>query len=326
MKAFLFCAGRGIRFRPVTETIPKPLLPYLNVPLARAHLRLLGREGFSEVGVNLHHLGEKVERHLREEPAELPRLAFFHEPELLGTAGALRNTAAWLAGEDVLVFNSDVAIEPDLPTLAERHRTSGRAATLLVVPNREPDRYTPLQTDRDRITSFGGAGSRPLLYTGVSVLSPRLLERIRPGVASLVEDLWAPLLADGREEIGWVLHEGAFSDLGTPRDFLRATVEALARSGPFPSDGGTFDRARQVLPRHPVEGFEARASVIGDAQIERGALIAESVVWDGVEVGAGARLEGCLAAGGRVPSGMRFEDALLWAPGRGEPAAAYPIR
>ena len=91
MRAILLCAGRGTRFRPVTEAIPKPLLPFLNVPLAVAHLRRLREAGVGEVAVNLHHLGDEVERQLREEPADLPQLAFFPEPAILGTAGALRN-------------------------------------------------------------------------------------------------------------------------------------------------------------------------------------------------------------------------------------------
>jgi NDP-sugar pyrophosphorylase family protein len=124
--------------------------------------------------------------------------------------------------------------------------------------------------------------ARPLLYTGVCVLSPRLLPRIPPGQAALVADLWAPLLGETRDEIGWLLHGGPFEDLGRPSDFLRASLEALDRGGAFPEGeeattpaGGSSLREPQRVSTCPAAsrpgGFGA------------GARIADSAVWDGVE-------------------------------------------
>jgi mannose-1-phosphate guanylyltransferase len=323
-RAILLCAGRGVRFRPVTEAIPKPLLPFLNVPLAVAHLQRLQEAGVAEVAVNLHHLGDQVESRLREQAPRPPELAFFREPRILGTAGALRNAAPFLSGGDFLVVNSDAAIAPDFETLIARHRKSGRAATLLVTENRHPERYTPLQAEGDRIAAFGVHGPRPLLYTGVCVLTPRLLARIPPGETALVAHLWQPLLDEGREEIGFVLHEGPNADLGRAGDFLRASLEALARGGPFPKGSGDFDAPRRVLLRKAPAGFDAADSVLGLAAIGDGARILRSTVWDGVAVGEGARLSDCVAARGRVPAGAHYEKALLWA-GDGGDVAAFPL-
>jgi mannose-1-phosphate guanylyltransferase len=335
-RAFLLAAGRGMRFRPVTETLPKPLVPYLNVPLARAHLRRLGDAGIVETAVNLHHLGDEIVKDLVDHAAKLPKVRFFPEPEILGTAGGLRNASGFLSAGDFLVVNSDAAIDPDYRALLRRHRESGRAATLLCVENREPDRYTPLQSEGDRITGFGrkaadqpGGGRPPLLYTGVCVLAPRLLERIPPGEASLVAGLWQPLLDEGREEIGWVPHEGPFADLGGPGDFLRATLEALARGGPFPPEAGRFDEASRVLAlaldRSDGSGFEASNSVLGSSAIGAGARIESSAVWTGCEVGAGAKLTRCLAASGRIAAGTVATDALLWGLAADD-ASLFPLR
>ncbi len=325
MRAILLCAGRGTRFRPVTNRLPKPLLPFLNVPVAVAHLQRLQQAGVAEVAVNLHHLGEQVERRLREETPRAPQLAFYREPILLGTAGALRNAAPFLSGGDFLVVNSDAAIAPDFDALAARHRASGRAATLLVTKNRNPDRYTPLQAEGDRIKAFGSRNPDPLLYTGVCVLASRLLERIPPGETSLVADLWRPLLAEGREEIGLVMHSGPHADLGRPGDFLGATLEALERGGPFPSGAGSFDARRRLLSRVATGGFDAGDSVIGDARIGSAARLLRSTVWDGATVGAGASLTDCVAAGGAVPAGAHYEKALLWSSEVGGVVDAFPL-
>ncbi len=324
MKAILLCAGKGTRFRPVTEAIPKPLLPFLNVPLAVAHLQRLHEAGIAEVAVNLHHLADQVESRLREQAPGPPKLAFFREPTILGTAGALRNAAPFLAGGDFLVVNSDAAIEPDFAALLSRHRESGRAATLLVTENREPERYTPLQAEGDRITAFGVMSARPLLYTGVCVLADRLLARIPAGETALVAHLWQPLLDEGRDEIGFVLHHGPHADLGRPGDFLRASLEALARGGAFPSGSGLFDERRRILSREAMPAVDAEDGVFGHVSLGAGARIRRSAIWDGVSVGAGARLTDCLAAGGRVPAGADYEKALLWSADGGD-VSVFPL-
>ncbi|MGH9399565.1 MAG: nucleotidyltransferase family protein [Thermoanaerobaculia bacterium] len=324
MKVFLLAAGRGLRLRPVTDRIPKPLLPYLNVPLARAHLQRLWKAGVTEAGVNLHHLGIEIEQHLSQGAADLPKLTFFPEPEILGTAGALKNAASFLEDGDFFVVVSDAAIEPDFASLAAAHRETGHAATLLVVENREPRRYTPLQAEGDRITAFGLDTPRPLLYTGVCVLAPRLLDRIPKGHTALVADLWKPLLSEGRERIGFVLHEGPFSDLGCPNDFLRASLEALERGGPFPKGAGAFDEAARVLSLEPTGGFEARQSVLGRILAGSGARIERSAVFTGTSIGPRARVSGCLVAGGRVAPDAAHENVLLWPDTEGL-AAPHPL-
>jgi len=324
MRAFLLAAGYGKRFRPVTETIPKPLVPFLNVPLLRQHLALLKRHGILEAGVNLHHLGEKIERELRDRPADLPDVRFFPEPEILGTAGALRNAAGWLSGGDFLLLNTDTFIQPDFGGLLDVHRKAGNEATLLVVENRNPDWYTPLQAEGDRITAFGGSGPDPLLYTGVAVLSPGLLARIPGGETGLVADLCEPLLRENPRAIGLLRHEGPFAELGRPSDFLRASLEALDRGGPFPDGAGTFDAERRVLSLAAAGKLEAWRSVIGAASIAGGARVRDSVVWSGVGIGSHADLRNCVAAGGRIPAGARHEGVLLW-PGKDGVTAAYPL-
>jgi NDP-sugar pyrophosphorylase family protein len=325
MRAILLCAGKGTRLRPVTDLVPKPLLPFLNVALALQHLRRLQEASFAEVAVNLHHLGEQVERVLREKSPASPELSFFREPVILGTAGALRNAAGFLSEGDFLVVNADAAIAPDYGRLVARHIETGRAATLLVTENRHPDRYTPLQAEGDRVTAIGLPCSEPWLYTGVCVLAPRLLARIPAGETSLVADLWQPLLEEGREEIGLVQHEGAFADLGRASDFLRASLEALSGGGPFPSGSGRYDGARRNLWLDAPADGDVTESVLGRCLIGRKSRIRRSTVWDEAALGEGASLTDCVAARGRIPAGAHYEKALLWSHDVDGEVAVFPL-
>jgi NDP-sugar pyrophosphorylase family protein len=156
------------------------------------------------------------------------------------------------------------------------------------------------------------------------VLHARVLDGVPSGETSLVEHVWKPLLERG-EEIGWILHEGPFADLGRPRDFLRASLEALARGGPFPEGGGTFDpRSRTLAAGNGSRGGSAERCVVGAAAVGARARLVESVVWSGASVGEDASLERCLVAGGAVPPGSAFRDALLWGEA-GAVASAWPL-
>jgi mannose-1-phosphate guanylyltransferase len=323
VRAFLLAAGRGVRFRPVTAVLPKPLLPFLNVPLARAHLQRLKDAGVAEAGVNLHHLGHQIEQGLSEHAGELPKLSFFREEELLGTAGALAHAAPFLSGNDFLVVNSDAALDADFGRLLSAHKKSGRLATLLVVENREPHRYTPLQAEGDRVTAFGARSEEPLLYTGVCALSPKVLPRIAAGERQLAADLWQPMLEEGLE-VGFVRHAGPYADLGSPRDFLGASLEALERGGPFPRGAGSFDAGKRVLSLDDSGAAEAFACVLGRASIGSGARLQHCAVFSGPSIGKGVSLSRCLVAGGRVADGARHEGVLLW-PGADGVARPLPL-
>ena len=315
MRAILLCAGKGDRFRPVTEAIPKPLLPFLNVPLALAHLRRLHEAGIGEVAVNLHHLGDQVERHLREQPPDLPQLAFFREPAILGTAGALRNAAGFLAAATFSSSTPTRRSSPTSPALiaappglgarrdAPRHGKSGPGSVHAASGRRGPHHGLRLH------------GPRPLLYTGVCVLAPRLLARIPAGETALVG---APLAAAPRRGAGRARLRpasrartpiSAARAISSARRSKRSSAEDLSRT-----EAGSFDRAAaRPRPRGAVRTSTpppASSAACGSAP---GPGSGDSAVWDGVAVGRGARLTDCVAARGRIPAGAHHEKALLWA-------------
>ena len=193
--------------------------------------------------------------------------------------------------------------------------------------NRNPDLYTPLQSEGDRITAFGVHGPDPLLYTGVCVLSrPDPASYSCPARRLSSADLWQPILDEGREELGFVLHHGPHADLGRPGDFLRASLEALARGGPFPKGAGTFDQGLRVLATEAAAGFDAADCVLGAARIARGASLRRCAVWAGASVGDGARLTDCLVARGRVPAGAHYAESLLFSADGGDVAARSSLR
>jgi NDP-sugar pyrophosphorylase family protein len=325
MKAFLLSAGLGTRLLPATATRPKALLPFLNVPLLKRRLRQLASEGVTQAGLNLHHEGRQIVEFVEEHGAEGLALRFFWEPEILGTAGGLKHAESFLEDEDFLVWNVDAELRLDLARLGAAHRESGARLTILVVPNPEPRRFTPLSISEGRLSGIGGMPAEPYLFTGVSVVSPQLLAGIPSGFASLVDALWRPMISRG-EPIAAVRHDGDFSDLGSPADFLSASLRALETRHDFEPAEGFFDVANQVLaadPGKPSRGIWR--SVLGGVEIGELAEIRESVLWNGARVEAGSAVSRCLVGPVRIERGVRFENSFLWPSVDGREILSFPI-
>ncbi len=210
MKAMILAAGLGTRLRPVTDTLPKILVRVGGVPTIDRLLDHLARNSIAQVAINTHHLARQVGRYVEELALRLPQLTVrvFHEPQLLGTGGALVNIREFW-DEPLLVWNGDVLADVDARALLKAHQASGALATLLVQDRRETSYLlvdeegwlrgvdSPRRGGR-RVVADPVGDLRPLAFTGVSLLSPELLPRIeRPPPFDLIDALLAVIAGGG---------------------------------------------------------------------------------------------------------------------------------
>ena len=260
MRAILLCAGKGMRFRPVTEAIPKPLLPFLNVP-ARASLICGGfsEAGVGEVAVNLHHLGDQIERHLRDEAADLPQLAFFRgarDPRHRRRA-AQRRARSWRAAtssSSTPTPRSSPTSRPSSPATATRGAPR-RSSSRKIGTRRCTRRFRPKGiASRPSASAAHGRCSTPASACSRRGCSPRIppgrdgpRRRISGSRCSTRGGKsWASSCMRARTPISAAR---AISS--------RASLEALERGGPFPQGGGHFDGRQRVLVREAPSGFDA---------------------------------------------------------------------
>lgn len=215
MRALVLCAGFGTRLGALTTSRPKPLLPVAGEPLVGHLLARLARANVREVGLNLHFLGDQLREALGSGERYGVRLRYLPEPALLGTAGSVRENAAWLFEQgpallcygDVLSDHSLLELcrahaehEPDI-TLLVHQRQSGKSAALLDPSGRlqrfwERPEHDPLPPGAPRWS-----------FSGVAALSPALVRWIPPGPADLPRDVLAPhvpaLYARGLPHMGF---------------------------------------------------------------------------------------------------------------------------
>jgi NDP-sugar pyrophosphorylase family protein len=312
MKAMVLAAGLGTRMRPLTLTRAKPVLPVLNRPLLHWTLELLAAHGVTEVMINLHHLPRTVRAAVGDGRAFGVKVSYSFEPEILGTGGGPRKVRRWIGDEPVLLLNGDVVFDLDLTRLRRRHERSGAPATLALLPNPDPRRYSRVVTAPDgRIRAVAGL-PRPArgtisMFTGIHVLDPALLDRLPAGPSDTVRDLYAPLIAEGRPPLG-VRLKGPWYDLGSPSLYLASHQSLLA---------SRFRGLRRGSVIHPEARVHPRArvirSVVGKGTVvSEGAWVRGSVLWERVKVGRDAVVdESILATAVKVEDGESLLSALL---------------
>lgn len=298
----LFAAGRGERLRPLTDTVPKPCLPLLDIPLGAWGLGALVALG-GEVIVNVSYRAPQVVAAL--EPHAGGARFVVENPHPYGTAGTLAALRRGM-GPRVLTWNADVLTDLDPSELLGAHERHGAPATLAVA---EVGAGADLVLTGDSASGFvdrrarpGAAGAR---FIGVAVFEDDVLARLpdtRPlGVA---EALLRPLTE--RREIAVHRHGGYALDIGTPERYLQASLDLLDGRGPRPavpypgSISGAGDRRCYVGPggRAAPGTLGPGAIVLAGARVHPGARVSQAVVWTGEEVRSGTRAEETVWAGG----------------------------
>lgn len=228
MKAFLLAAGLGTRLRPLTDTVPKCLVPINGRPLLSYWMTLLARHGFDDVLINVHHLPEAVRAFA--EGVRHPRLTLFHEPELLGSAGTVRANRQWVAdGAPFLVAYADDLTNADLGALMAVHERHRPLLTMGLFRTPEPTRCGIAELDGDEadgaIVTFEEKPARPrsnLANAGLYVADVRLIDRIPEGTADFGHDVLPRLVGEMR---GHRLR-GELVDVGTWPSYEQAQLTA----------------------------------------------------------------------------------------------------
>jgi NDP-sugar pyrophosphorylase family protein len=331
MRAVVLVGGEGTRLRPITETIPKPLLPLMDRPSLDHVLDHLARHGVHEVVLSSSYLEATFHGFIESRRGD-PAITWITEASPLGTGGAIVNALASLDDEPFFALNGDILTDLDLTEMLAFHRDRGAIATIALhhvddarpfglVPTRDDGRVVEFrEKPRDRVPGDINAGTY--------VLDPSALRGWADGEELSIERrIFPELIAADRPVFGF-LSDAYWLDLGTPEKYLQAhfdILEGRVRGEPtFPAPAIAPDAdvdLRAHVGRWVVIG--ARVVVGPDAQIDDSVLHPGAVVEDGARVmasilgpssrvGAGATVVGsALAEGARVRPGSSVEGARV---------------
>jgi mannose-1-phosphate guanylyltransferase len=320
VQALILAGGEGTRLRPLTYTVPKPVLPLVGRPHIAYVIDWLVRHGVDDVIVSCGHLAEGMRQAIAElEPGV--EISYAEEPDARGTAGAIR-FAEDLLGDRFLVLNGDVLCDLDLTALIAQHERTDAGATIALYPVADPSGYGLVhRRDDGEITEFLEKPEPEEIDTdeinaGAYLLERPVLDRIPPDRAVSIErEIFPELIGEG---LYGIRLEGYWIDIGTPERFLEANWDIL--------EGRVETVVAEQLdaPMMVGEGCEISPEaelrapcVIGrDSNVGPEAVIDRSVLLEGCTVGDGARLSNSILSGGvTVEPGAELDGAVV---GEGE--------
>ncbi|MEA2251029.1 MAG: mannose-phosphate guanylyltransferase [Solirubrobacteraceae bacterium] len=317
MQAVILVGGEGTRLRPLTSTVPKPVVPLVDRPFIAYMLEWLRGHGVDDVIMSCGFLATAVRNVLGDGSQYGLRLRFVEEPEPRGTAGALKY-AQELLDERFLMLNGDILTDLDLSAQIAQHEATGATGTLALVPVADPTAYGLVGLDEDRaVKEFVEKPSADqidtnLISAGAYVLERSVLDLIPSDRnVSIEREIWPQLIGKGL--FGFAA-EAYWLDIGTPERYLQATFDILEGNVAT----GVVDR---LGPDYLYVGdrVEAEGRIVPPALVDRGCRIAAGahvgslvVLGEGVEVGEGATIERAVVLNGaQIGAGCVLRDCIV---------------
>ncbi len=312
MKAMILAAGYGTRLRPVTYTMPKPVVPVCGQPLVAWVIESLLAFGIRDFIVNLHHLPEPIERLLRARFADA-RFEFSYEPEILGTGGGVRKVRSLLERDaEFFLVNGDTIQFPPYDALRATRNDALAALTLRHPP--PGDRFTPVYFDEDRVTGFDKGTGEALMFSGTHLIANRIFDYLPDkDFSGIVDEVYQPLLDGGREQIAGVVDDGLWFDIGTPQRYVAAsrTLLGLTVRGRLAPARGTHVAGDSLVDDTAVVTGTMTRGIAGARSVVEG-MLAGSVVWDDCRIAKGVVLDSCVVANGvEIAAPAAFRNVLI---------------
>jgi mannose-1-phosphate guanylyltransferase len=318
VQALILAGGEGTRLRPLTSTIPKPVVPLVGRPFISYMLEWLREHGVEDVILGCGFMADRVRDVLGDGSGLGIRLRYLEEPQPLGTGGALK-FAEDLLDERFFMLNGDVLTDLDLTAQLEAHERTGARATLALVPVDDPSAYGLVRTDPEgAVTEFVEKPGPEhidtnLINAGAYILDRGVLDGMPPAGTnvSIERDVFPTLVGQGL--FGYEA-SGYWLDIGTPARYLQGTYDIL--EGKVATEVGRRLRESGLVL---VEGATVDGRVVAPVVVATGCSVAaralvgdRSVLGEGVTIGEGARVESSvLLRGVSVGAATRIRASII---------------
>jgi mannose-1-phosphate guanylyltransferase len=300
MQAVILVGGEGTRLRPLTSTVPKPVVPLVDRPFIVYMLEWLKHHGVDDVILSCGFLASGVRNVLGDGSQLGIRLRFVEEPEPRGTAGALKYAESFL-DERFLMLNGDVLTDIDLTAQIAQHERTNASGTLALVPVPDPTNYGLVRlNENNSVREFVEKPSADqidsnLISAGAYVLERSIVELIQPDRAVSIErEIWPRLVGKG---LYGFPADAYWLDIGTPERYLQ----------------GTFDIIEGNVQTAVLERLGSGYVAVADDAVTTGRVVPPAVVERGCEVGAGAHVGSLVVLGAGVSVGehARIERSVV---------------
>jgi NDP-sugar pyrophosphorylase family protein len=303
-QAFVLGAGLGTRLRPLTEDMPKPLIPIFQKPLITFVLDHLIEAGLKSFVINTHHRAAAFQELFADGSYRGHSVQLVHEPEILGTGGGIKNVEALLREEHFISYSGDLLTDIALEPLLEEHFRAGNDVTLAL---RETDhgRDVALEGNRvvDMVKRYGREGRYD--FAGICVWSRAVFERIPPRRHVSYIPILAEWIGQGGKIGGVISNEGKWFNIGSRKEYLAAHRIILEErwkpdyvkwsEWPIKVAGDA-----SIDPSASLSGFY---SIGAGCQVGAEATLEDTILWSGAQIASRSHLRNCIVRSERKAEG-----------------------
>jgi mannose-1-phosphate guanylyltransferase len=304
-QAFVLAAGRGTRLRPLTDDLPKPLIPIFQKPLITFALDHLIEVGMERFVINTHRRAELFKNYFRDNEYDGHSVTLLHEPDLLETGGGIKNAEAYLGSDSFLTYSGDVLTDINLQALTDEHFRRGNDVTLAL-------RNTHLASDvalRDHrvvdiANRYGTTGN--LDFANIAVWNPKVFQQIPPKQKISFIPTLADWIGKGGKIGGLVMNDGKWFNIGSRTEYLDVHRTILRehwmpyyiRTREWPE---RVAKSAIVDPSAQVRG----CSVVGEnCKVGAGAVLEDTILWPNAQIASKTQLFGCIVRSQKQVGGV----------------------
>jgi mannose-1-phosphate guanylyltransferase len=309
-QAFVLAAGLGTRLRPLTDGLPKPLVPIFQKPLVTFALDHLIAVGIQRFVVNTHRLPHLFQQQFAEKRYRHCPLELVNEPELLETGGGIKNAEPLLHHGDFLTYSGDILTDLPLDLLIKEHFRAGNDVTLAL---RETGFTPSIAVENGRIVDIGGrfglAGDYD--FANIAVWSRRIFQRIPRRKISFIPVLldW---LADGGKIGGLILNEGKWFNVGSSVQYVEVH-RMIASENWSPKFVADADWAARIAKSATVDAsaqLQGLTVVGAGCCVGAGAILQDTIVWPGAQIASRSQLQNCIVRTRQKAEGI-LQNAIV---------------
>jgi NDP-sugar pyrophosphorylase family protein len=294
-QAFVLGAGLGTRLRPLTEDVPKPLIPVFQKPLITFVLDHLLAAGVKSFVINTHHRPETFREFFSNGNYRGCPVQLIHEPEILGTGGGIKNAERLLNGDLFISYSGDLLTDIDLQSLIDEHFRASNDVTLAL---RETHLGKDVAVEGHRVVDitnrYGHEGRYD--FAGICVWSRAIFERIEPGKHVSYIPILAEWIGQSGRIGGVVLSEGKWFNIGSRREYL-SVHRTIADENWRPSYLPERDWPIRIAPDARIDSTARLSgfySIGAGCQVEAGATIEDTILWPGAQIASRSHLRNCI--------------------------------
>ena len=292
--AVIIAGGEGTRLRPVTLTIPKPLVPLLGHAFLDYQLAQIRSAEIRRVVFTLHYLPGATQRHYGNGEDWGMNFNYSVETTLLGTAGGVKLGEQYFGNDELVIFNGDVLSDIDVESVIEFHRRKKARVTITLARVDDPTAYGLVFTDEDgRVERFlekpsAEEATVDTINAGLYVMNRDVMNDIPPNTKYMFERGLFPMMLERGDPVYGYIHKGYWLDIGTPGKYLKACADLA--SGRVMSPFSLEPIFRGNIFGHPTVKAEPIADLIGPCHFDKNCVIGASRIGPNVFCGRNVKI------------------------------------